>query len=190
MFLGTEESIRGKNMLEEAVPYKIVYISPIVFSESKQWQLMIVTKNGYRVYLSFSSVEAIEPTEEEIENAGAQSSFLVLERITNEWRVAEIMKFPNEEAAIDTNFMNSLMNGLFRVHTLNAFYEGTNLTQHVIAYNNFNSTLIYGQNRLESDKIEDYNPDEPNLGLRINFIKKNESSFTHYKQLVMNKLKF
>lgn len=49
-----------------------------MMNESQQWNLMIVTKNGYRVYINFELKEVSDPTFDEILRENAVNDVLVV----------------------------------------------------------------------------------------------------------------
>jgi hypothetical protein len=45
--------------------YPIVFVQPLSVAESSVYHLMLVTQNGYRVYIQFETEDALEPQPEE-----------------------------------------------------------------------------------------------------------------------------
>lgn len=75
--------------------FKIIYVAPITINESNRWHLMLVTQNGYRIYIQFEEKEVERPNLEEYKIEGSSSDFLIRLRFTNKWHIAEIMHFPD-----------------------------------------------------------------------------------------------
>ena len=64
-----ESNLFDKSALDVAEEYQIIFMSPITYNESRLWHLMLVTKNGLRIYISFETRTEIVPTDLEIEKA-------------------------------------------------------------------------------------------------------------------------
>ena len=51
-------SIRKADVERIVADYKIINVAPISSAESQNWHLLLITQNGYRVYLHFDLVDA------------------------------------------------------------------------------------------------------------------------------------
>lgn len=82
-----------------------------------------MTLNGFRIYLTFDLTTGRTPSGTELERSGLEGDLLILERFSSSWKVADVMRFPNDDAVLSPNFINSALNNTFKIHTLNAYKE-------------------------------------------------------------------
>jgi hypothetical protein len=100
-FWGRDTKIKGRDIFEIAADFKIIYISPVTFSESRQWHLLLVTQNGYRIFIRFELDQVSEPSEEELKKSDAIVDFIIDLRFKKYWSIAEIMYLPEEDNFVD-----------------------------------------------------------------------------------------
>jgi len=50
-------STRKADLAKMAVEYSIIHVEPLGYNESKNWHLLLVTQNGFRVFLHFEEIE-------------------------------------------------------------------------------------------------------------------------------------
>lgn len=94
-FWQKERSWRRADTQRIVQEYKIIHVSPISLAESGIWHLLLVTQNGFRVYVTFTLQRTELPTGDDLRQDGINLDLLMVDRFTAEWSIAEIMYFPD-----------------------------------------------------------------------------------------------
>jgi hypothetical protein len=113
-FWQKDKSAKKPDLKKLTQEKKIVYVEPISVAESEKWHLMLVTQNGYRIYVGFITESALNPPDEDLKDNLACSDYLHLERPTKKWNIMEILHLPDQTSYQDLNFINqkqSMFNG-------------------------------------------------------------------------------
>lgn len=58
---------------------------------------MLITQNGYRIYITFETRLEEEPDEQEMLKEGVVFDLVTNERFTHRWQISEIMYFPHDD---------------------------------------------------------------------------------------------
>ena len=75
--------------------HKIVYVKPVSIAESEKYHLMLVTQNGYRVFIGFSTDSYTQPSYDELKEESACNDYIHFERPTKKWNIMEVLHFPD-----------------------------------------------------------------------------------------------
>jgi hypothetical protein len=113
-FWQRDKSAKKPDLKKLSQEHKIVYVEPISVAESEKWHLMLVTQNGYRIYVGFITESALSPADEDLKEKLACSDYLHFERPTKQWNIMEILHLPDQTSYQDLNFVNqkqSMFNG-------------------------------------------------------------------------------
>lgn len=143
-FWQRDSNLRRQDLQKISQEYKIVFVSPISVSESSNWHLMLVTQNGFRIFIHFAQEKVDMPTDEELRQEGINTDYLFYERLTHKWRIEEIMHFPDQSTLAELQFMNKLTSAITggQVHsTANAI----SLDPQSILYDQFDGVLAFVQ---------------------------------------------
>ena len=67
---------------------------------------MLITQNGYRVYIGFSTDSSPQPSMDELKDISSCSDSIHLERLTKKWNIMDILHFPDQSTYQDLNLIN------------------------------------------------------------------------------------
>eukprot|EP00347_Sterkiella_histriomuscorum_P003419 403364365 len=172
---------KGYDIYEVSKEFNIVLVQPILFSQSKIFHLLVVTQNGHRIYIQFQEdVYDKVVTEEDLEKPDAVFDFLIQHRFTHRWEIVSVLELPDEES-VEDHLDEAIQKGIYKVYNMTSKSQKSYLDSEGIAYDTLESTLIYSQNN--NQQLE-FDPDYQNIrSLCLNFIKKNESTYSHMKYI-------
>jgi hypothetical protein len=93
-FWQKDTSVKKSDITRIANEYKIIQVVPLNKSESLFWHLLLITQNGYRIYIQFDMIEAKQPSKEDLNSSYVNTENLELRRFSGTWHIAEIMFLP------------------------------------------------------------------------------------------------
>ena len=73
--------------------YLFIHVAPIQYNESQQYHLLIVTKNGYRIYIRFLNKNKQDCNNMKGSDKDAQE---LDDRFSSNWEIASAISFPND----------------------------------------------------------------------------------------------
>lgn len=181
-FWSRDKSVKKSELIAISHEFNIVFVYPISVADSQIFDLLLITQNGFRIYISFETSIAAMPSDDEYSNDFANSDIIIPQRPTGKWQIMEIMKMPDQSSFMDYLYLNQRQSILSCGRTQGSA-NNILLNREQINYDSQSGVLSFLQTQLTA-MGKDYVSDEFKDKIAINYIKRNESINAIKKQYV------